>query len=267
MYTCASFFAGVGGIDKGFENAGIFKTIYANEFDPFPVKTYEKNFDLKVDCRDIREVKASEIPDFKVMLAGFPCQAFSVAGYRKGFDDEKGRGTLFFELVRIFKEKKPEIIFLENVKNLVSHDNGNTFQVILQELQNEGYSVKFQVLNAMEYGNIPQNRERIYIVAFKNKEQYKNFEFPLPIKLETKLSDVIDFNTKIFVNRFKTAIEKINNIELTNHNFEFHCILLINLLVKENHFYCNNLDLLRQKFSKKLLLQNLFYYFSDKHKL
>ena len=197
MYTCASFFAGVGGIDKGFENAGIFKTIYANEFDPFPVKTYEKNFDLKVDCRDIREVKASEIPDFQVMLAGFPCQAFSVAGYRKGFDDEKGRGTLFFELVRIFKEKKPEIIFLENVKNLVSHDNGNTFQVILQELQNEGYSVKFQVLNAMEYGNIPQNRERIYIVAFKNKEHYKNFEFPLPIKLETKLSDVIDFNTKI----------------------------------------------------------------------
>lgn len=197
MLTCASFFAGVGGIDKGFENAGIFKTVYANEFDPFPAKTYEANFDLKVDCRDIREVQASEIPDFQVMLAGFPCQAFSVAGYRKGFDDEKGRGTLFFELVRIFKEKKPEIIFLENVKNLVGHDNGNTFQVILQELQNEGYNVKFQVLNAMEYGNIPQNRERIYIVAFKNKNQYHNFEFPLPIKLEKTLDDIIDFNSKI----------------------------------------------------------------------
>lgn len=197
MLTCASFFAGVGGIDKGFENAGIFKTVYANEFDPFPAKTYEANFNLKVDCRDIREVKASEIPDFQVMLAGFPCQAFSVAGYRRGFDDEKGRGTLFFELVRIFKEKKPEIIFLENVKNLVGHDNGNTFQVILQELQNEGYNVKFQVLNAMEYGNIPQNRERIYIVAFKNKDQYHNFEFPLPIKLEKKLDDIIDFNSKI----------------------------------------------------------------------
>lgn len=197
MYTCASFFAGVGGIDKGFENAGIFKTVYANEFDSYPVKTYEKNFQLKVDCRDIREVQSSEIPDFQVMLAGFPCQAFSVAGYRKGFDDEKGRGTLFFELVRIFKEKKPEIIFLENVKNLVSHDNGNTFQVILSELQNEGYNVKFQVLNAMEYGNIPQNRERIYIVAFKNKDHYKNFEFPLPVKLETKISDIIDFENKV----------------------------------------------------------------------
>lgn len=197
MLTCASFFAGVGGIDKGFENAGIFKTVYANEFDSFPAKTYEANFDIKVDCRDIREVQASEIPDFQVMLAGFPCQAFSVAGYRKGFEDEKGRGTLFFELVRIFKEKKPEIIFLENVKNLVGHDNGNTFQVILQELQNEDYNVKFQVLNAMEYGNIPQNRERIYIVAFKNKDQYHNFEFPLPIKLEKKLDDIIDFNSKI----------------------------------------------------------------------
>jgi len=197
MLTCASFFAGVGGIDKGFENAGIFKTVYANEFDSFPAKTYEANFDLKVDCRDIRDVQASEIPDFQVMLAGFPCQAFSVAGLRKGFDDEKGRGTLFFELVRIFKEKKPEIIFLENVKNLVGHDNGNTFQVILQELQNEGYNVKFQVLNAMEYGNIPQNRERIYIVAFKNKNHYHNFEFPLPIKLEKTLDDIIDFNSKI----------------------------------------------------------------------
>lgn len=197
MYTCASFFAGVGGIDKGFENTGFFKTIYANEFDSFPVKTYEKNFNIKVDCRDIREVEVSEIPDFQVMLAGFPCQAFSIAGYRKGFNDEKGRGTLFFELLRIFKEKKPEIIFLENVKNLVGHDNGNTFRVILSELQNEGYSVKFSVLNAMEYGNIPQNRERIYIVAFKNKEFYRNFDFPLPIKLEKKLSDVIDFETKV----------------------------------------------------------------------
>ena len=195
-YNCASFFAGVGGIDKGFEDAG-FRIVYANEFDPYSVKTYENNFNLKVDCRDIREVQASEIPEFQVMLAGFPCQAFSVAGYRQGFNDEKGRGTLFFELVRIFKEKKPEVIFLENVKNLVSHDNGNTFKVILQELQGAGYNVKFQVMNAMEYGNIPQNRERIYIVAFRNKEWYKNFNFPAPVKLETKLTQVINFLDKV----------------------------------------------------------------------
>lgn len=197
MLKCASFFAGVGGIDKGFENTGFFKTVYANELDEYPVRTYEKNFDLKVDCRDIHLVKSSEIPDFDVMLAGFPCQAFSIAGLRKGFEDEKGRGTLFFELVRIFKEKKPEIIFLENVKNLVGHDDGNTFRVILEELKKEGYFVKSQVLNAMEYGNIPQNRERIYIVAFKNKNYCKNFGFPMPVKLTTKLNDIIDFNNKV----------------------------------------------------------------------
>ena len=106
---CASFFAGVGGIDKGFEETGFFKTIYANEIDPYPSKTFELNFDIKVDCRDISAVHSNEIPDFDVMLAGFPCQAFSIAGYRKGFEDEKGRGTLFFELVKIFKQKQPQI--------------------------------------------------------------------------------------------------------------------------------------------------------------
>ena len=197
MLRCASFFAGVGGIDLGFESTGYFKTVYANEYDPYPVETYEKNFDIKVDCRDIHEVKSSEIPDFDVMLAGFPCQAFSIAGLRQGFDDEKGRGTLFFELVRIFKEKKPQIVFLENVKNLVGHDNGNTFRVILEELQSEGYHVKYAVLNAMTFGNIPQNRERIYIVAFKDEQAYRNFEFPLPVALTTKLSDIIDFDYKV----------------------------------------------------------------------
>lgn len=194
---CASFFAGVGGIDIGFEQTKFFETIYANEIDKYPVKTYEHNFDILVDCRDINNVSVSQIPDFDVMLAGFPCQAFSVAGYRKGFDDEKGRGTLFFELVRIIKEKQPSIIFLENVKNLVGHDNGNTFSIILEELEKENYKVKFSVLNAMEYGNIPQNRERIYIVAFKDEEVYRRFDFPKPIKLTTKLSDIIDFENKV----------------------------------------------------------------------
>ena len=190
-------FAGVGGIDIGFEQTGAFKVIYANEIDTYPVKTYELNSDIEVDCRDIHEVKAEALPDFDVMLAGFPCQAFSIAGRREGFSDEKGRGTLFFELVRIIKAKKPRIVFLENVKNLVGHDNGNTFEVILDELKKEKYHVKFKVLNAMEYGNVPQNRERIYIAAFKNKAEYKNFEFPLPIKLTNTVEDIIDFESKI----------------------------------------------------------------------
>lgn len=193
---CASFFAGVGGIDLGFKLAG-FETIYANEIDPLPVKTFEENWNLKVDCRDINNVKSEEIPEFDIMLGGFPCQAFSVAGYRKGFDDEKGRGVLFFQLARIFRERKPRIIFLENVKNLVGHDNGKTFRIIIEALESEGYHVKYSVLNTMDYGNIPHNRERIYIVAFRDINIYKEFEFPRPIKLTKKLDSFIDFENKV----------------------------------------------------------------------
>lgn len=219
--TCASFFAGVGGIDLAFELSG-FKTIYANEIDPLACKTYEQNFGLKVDNRDIKDVQTSEIPKFDVMLAGFPCQAFSLAGYRKGFEDEKGRGTLFFELERIFTEKKPKIIFLENVKNLVSHNNGNTFRVILEKLENAGYYTKYSVLNASEYGNVPQNRERIYIVAFKSKTLYQKFDFPKPCQRTTKISDIVNSSTKEddkyyydkvpFADKLKESITKFDTI-------------------------------------------------------
>lgn len=191
----ASFFAGVGGIDIGFSKLA--NTIYANEYNPKAIITFEENFNLKVDKRDIKEVNVNDIPDFDLMLAGFPCQAFSIAGYQQGFEDKKGRGDLFFEVERIFKNKKPSIIFLENVKNLVSHDNGNTFMIILKSLESAGYFVKYQVLNTMNFGNIPQNRERIYIVGFKNKKTFEKFEFPKPVKLTTKLENVIDFNNKV----------------------------------------------------------------------
>lgn len=197
MLKCASFFAGVGGIDLGFEKNKLFQVNYANEFDPYPVKTYELNSSIKVDCRDIRDVEPDQVPDFDVLLAGFPCQAFSVAGYRQGFEDEKGRGTLFFELLRIIKAKKPPIVFLENVKNLVGHDGGNTFRVIREALEANGYHVNPMVLNAMEYGNVPQNRERIYVVCFRDEDVYQNFHFPMPIPLTKKLTDIIDFDTKI----------------------------------------------------------------------
>ena len=187
---CASFFAGVGGIDKGFELGGDFHTVYANEYDPYPVKTYQENFNLDVDCRDIREVKPEDVPNCDVILAGFPCQAFSIAGYRKGFEDEKGRGTLFFEVLRIVHEKRPRVVFLENVKNLVGHDGGNTFSTILNSLEEEGYHVKYKVLNAMEYGDIPQNRERIYIVGFLDEEAYP-VRFVLQHHLEALLAPVL----------------------------------------------------------------------------
>lgn len=196
LVNCASFFAGVGGIDLGFENAG-FTTIYANEFDSYAADTYELNFNVKVDRRDINIVKAEEIPNFDILLAGFPCQAFSVAGYRKGFEDEKGRGNLFFQLIRIMKVKKPRVAFFENVKNLVGHDNGNTFRVICEALESLGYKTISQVMNADEYGNVPQNRERIYIVAFRDENDYLNFRMPKPISLTKTIRDIIDFEGSV----------------------------------------------------------------------
>lgn len=194
---CASFFAGVGGIDLGFKTAG-FETIYANEFDAYPAKTFELNFpNIHVDVRDINSVKADEIPNFDILLAGFPCQAFSIAGYRKGFDDEKGRGELFFQLVRILEAKKPRIAFFENVKNLVGHDNGNTFRVICEQLDLLGYKYTYQVLNAMNYGNVAQNRERIYIVAFRDESDYEKFHWPLSVPLTNSVRDIIDFKNPV----------------------------------------------------------------------
>jgi DNA (cytosine-5-)-methyltransferase len=195
--TCASFFAGVGGIDLGFKEQG-FRTIYANEFDAKARETFSLNFPhVQLDGRDIREVSASEVPTVNVIVGGFPCQAFSIEGYRQGFRDEKGRGTLFFELARIIEEKQPQAIFLENVKNLVNHDKGNTFKVILKTLEDLGYYVTYKVMNAAEFGNIPQGRERIYIVGFKDKAVSESFQFPEKIPLSKTVFDVINFKTQV----------------------------------------------------------------------
>lgn len=202
---CASFFAGVGGIDLGFEYAG-FKTIYANEIDPKAVETYRHNFkNVKIDNRDICDVVKdieNNIDPFDgkkidVILAGFPCQAFSIAGYQEGFDDKKGRGGLFFEIMKIADYVKPELIFLENVKNLKSHDKGKTYKIIKGALEAKNYYVDENILNSMEYGNVPQNRERIYIVAFKDKSALEKFAWPKPIKLEKTLDKVLDYKNKL----------------------------------------------------------------------
>jgi len=214
----ASFFAGVGGIDLGFKYAG-FESIYLNEMDLNASITLKHNFDCFIDHRDIRDVKVNEIPDFDILIAGFPCQAFSIAGYRQGFDDEKGRGNLFFELERIFSSKKPQIIFLENVKNLVTHDKGNTFKTILGILKKEGYFVKHKVLNSSEYGNIPQNRERIYMVCFLDENIYNSFSFPEPIPLKNAIYDCLEpeesINKKYFYTKktpfFDLLLEEIKD--------------------------------------------------------
>lgn len=200
-YNIAAFFSGVGGIELGFEQTNKFRVVYANEFDKYARETYSLNYpDTKLDARDIHIVPADEVVDpdgndnIDIIVGGFPCQAFSIAGYRKGFEDD--RGDLFFELLRIIEAKKPKAIFVENVKNMVSHDHGNTFKVIREALTENNYFIKWKVLNGKDYGNVPQNRERIYIVGFDNKEAYDLFEFPEEIELTTSLRDIIDFGDK-----------------------------------------------------------------------
>lgn len=195
----ASLFAGIGGICYGFKQAKNDKyeceITWANEIDKDACITYRKNFGDKYLIEgDIRKINAKDIPDIDILNGGFPCQAFSVAGYRKGFEDE--RGNLFFEIARILKEKKPKVVFLENVKNLEGHDGGNTFRVIKSELEKLGYHVHHKVLNTMEYGNVPQTRERIYIVGFLDEDAYNRFEYPEKIKLNKTIHDIVDFTKK-----------------------------------------------------------------------
>ena len=189
-----SLFAGIGGIDLAFEQAG-FEIAWANDIDSAACKTYRHNFGDKYLVEgDIKQIDPNTIPDIDILNGGFPCQAFSVAGYRKGFDDE--RGNLFFEITRILEVKKPKAILLENVKNLEGHDHGNTFKVIEEQLKLLGYHVHHKVLNTMEYGNVPQNRERIYIVGFLSKEAYDKFTYPEEIPLTKNIHDIIDVTDK-----------------------------------------------------------------------
>ncbi len=194
QYQTLDLFAGIGGIRIGFEKAG-FKTVFANDFDKQCKTTYDLNFkDSKLIVEDIKKIDIDDLPKFDFLLAGFPCQAFSIAGHRQGFKDEKGRGNLFFDIEKILHKRKPEGFLLENVKNLRGHDNGRTFEIISQTLNNLGYHVKSRTLNSADYGGVPQNRERIYIVGFKNKKHTERFNFPSPIPLITKFSDLLEKN-------------------------------------------------------------------------
>ena len=192
MMRCIDLFAGVGGIRLGFENAG-FSTVFSNDYEPACKKTFDLNFnESPLIVEDINNIDIKSIPDFDILLAGFPCQPFSIAGYRQGFKDDKGRGNLFFKIAEIMEERKPKVIFLENVKNLTSHDNGNTFKVIKHTLEELGYFVKSQILNTQLHGNLPQNRERILIVGFLDKKIADKFLFPKEIKLTKKIEDFLE---------------------------------------------------------------------------
>lgn len=188
-----SLFSGIGGIDLGFEQAG-FEIAWANDMDFAVCKTYRHNFpNTYLIEGDVRNIDPCTLPDIDVLVAGFPCQPFSIMGYRRGFKDP--RGNLFFEISRFIDVKRPRVVFLENVRNLMDHDNGKTFLVIYNTLAQFGYSVKYKVINATDV-NIPQNRARIFIVAFLNIEDCDQFAFPESVPLTATVDDIIDRDVK-----------------------------------------------------------------------
>lgn len=190
-FTFIDLFAGIGGIRIPFHEAGG-KCVFTSEWDRFAQKTYKINFG-DMPNGDITQIPSSEIPDFDILLAGFPCQPFSQAGLKKGFADT--RGTLFFEIERIIDEKRPKAFMLENVKQLRGHDKGRTLKTILEHLEALEYDVYTDVLRAADFG-VPQNRERLFIVGFDKREFpssfYKTYIFPTPTYAKTRVGSILE---------------------------------------------------------------------------
>jgi DNA (cytosine-5)-methyltransferase 1 len=176
--------------------------VFSSEIDKHSIAVYEENFGEK-PSGDITKINPNDIPDHDILCAGFPCQPFSIAGKQEGFADLT-RGTIFYDILKIVKVKKPQVIFLENVANLEAHDNGNTFNIVKSSIEELGYSFNYSVMNALDYG-VPQNRKRIYIVAFRNDVKVNNFEFPEPITLTKHVEDILEpesyIAAKMYVNR------------------------------------------------------------------
>lgn len=203
-----SLFAGAGGLDLGFKKAG-FQTIYANEYDKTIWQTFEHNFpNVKLDKRDIRNIQSTEIPDCVGIIGGPPCQSWSEAGSLRGIND--ARGKLFFDYIRIIKEKKPKFFVAENVAGILHDRNKDAFNSILKGFKELGYSVKYKLLNAKDY-NVPQDRERVFVVGFLNDI---DFEFPKPNKNHITLKDAI--------NDLKDTAKPYNQKELDSFNHEYY---------------------------------------------
>ena len=188
-YKFIDLFAGIGGFHYALNSFGA-NCVFASEWDKFAAETYNLNFKIK-PFGDITTINETDIPNHDILCGGFPCQAFSISGKQKGFDDI--RGTLFFDIARIVNHHKPKVLFLENVKNLAKHDEGKTLKTIIKTLEELEYNVFTKVFNASNFG-LPQNRERIYIVAFSNSINSKKFKFPNPTNENVCLENVLERN-------------------------------------------------------------------------
>ncbi len=211
-------FAGIGGIRIPFQELGG-ECVFSSEWDKFSQKTYEANFG-EVPYGDITKIDEKEIPKHDLLVGGFPCQAFSQAGLKKGFQDT--RGTLFFDIARILKHHKPKAFLLENVKHLKGHDSGKTFKTIMSVLREIGYqTVEYKVLNARDFG-VPQNRERIFIFGYID---FIFFQFPDPLNIKTKLGEILDENIPekytISSRMWESAIRRKENNRKRGYGFGY----------------------------------------------
>ena len=187
--TVGSLFSGIGGIDLAFRQAGC-DILWAVERDNACCKTYRHNFlNMQLIESDIRDVNPKVLPKIDILAAGFPCQSFSVAGKQKGFSDP--RGHMFYEVGRFIKDLRPRFVFLENVPNLMEHDNGKSFLIVHNVLSDLDYSIRYQVLRASDYGGVPQIRDRIYIIAFREQDDCDKFCFPEKIKLNKSIEIIL----------------------------------------------------------------------------
>ena len=209
-YRFIDLFAGIGGFRIALESFGA-KCVYSNEYDKYAKETYQMNFG-EIPDDDIRYVDEKDIPDHDILCAGFPCQPFSVSGKQLGFCDK--RGTLFFDVARIIREKRPMVVLLENVKNFATHDGGKTLDIVKNTIIDLGYSFQYSILNPVDYG-IPQKRERIYMVCFRNDIARKKFTFPKPFKLNRFVEDFLLDDDKVkdlIINREDLVLNEKANL-------------------------------------------------------
>ena len=228
-------FAGIGGIRLGFESVGG-NCVFSSEWDELARKTYAANFG-ETPAGDITKIPSSDIPDFDILLGGFPCQPFSIIGDKEGFNHET-QGTLFFDIERILKEKCPSAFMLENVRNLTAHDKGNTFEIIVKHLEALGYHVHFKILNALDYG-VPQKRERIIICGFLDDVIF-DFPTPLPHFKRQKLADILESDDVLDANLWVRDEIKNSRIERMKVELERPYITHENVAgsVTPHHFSC-----------------------------
>lgn len=214
-YTFIDLFAGLGGFRIALESLGA-TCVYSNEWDVPVQKVYAENFG-DVPEGDITQVDENTIPNHDILCAGFPCQAFSISGKQQGFEDS--RGTLFFDVARIVKAKRPKIVFMENVKNFATHDGGRTLQVVKSTMEGLGYTFYQKVLNSVDYG-VPQKRERIYMVCFRNDLGVDDFKYPKPFPLTRHVEDFLlddeEMVKHLYVERPDTVFNGVEDTEYSN---------------------------------------------------